>query len=113
MTWSYKWGDKVDFYYKLQAQNTLRAEDVAPNVEPFGFYIEAFQELSTCRSSGFGISAIPFIAIVEYAKLYGMDEEDFEDFLYVIRAMDSELIRLESKKQGTKNGSTGNKRNNS
>ena len=78
-------------------------------MEPFGIYIEAFHELSTCRPSGFGISAIPFVAIVEYAKLYGIEGEDFDDFLYVIRAMDSELLRLEAKKQ-SKDGSTGSKR---
>ena len=83
-----------------------------PNVEPFGLYIDAFRELSTCRPSGFGISPIPFVAIVEYAKLYGIEGEEFDDFLYIIREMDSELIRLESSKtKQSDNGSTGNKRN--
>lgn len=120
MAWSFQWSGKVDFYHKLQAQGTLRPDDIAPNlscvgairteIEPFTLYIEAFTELSTCRPSGFGISSIPFLAIVEYAKLYGIEGEDFDDFLYVIRAMDSEMIRLESKKQ-VKDGSSGNKRN--
>lgn len=74
-------------------------EDLEPKVEPFSFYLEAYRELSTCRPSGFGISAIPFVAVVEYAKLYEIVGEDFEDFLYIIRSMDSEQIRLEQKKQ--------------
>lgn len=84
-----------------------------PNVEPFSFYIEAFQELSSCRPGGFGISPIPFVAIIEYAKLYDIRGEDFEDFLYFIRKMDSELLRLESTKQQpqVKNGPKGNQRN--
>jgi hypothetical protein len=96
----------------------LKPEDAAPNVEPFMFYVEAFQELSTCRPSGFGISAIPFVAVVEYAKLYGIEGEDFHEFLYIIRRMDSELLKLEadkSKKEpkttGTKNGGNPSKRN--
>jgi hypothetical protein len=81
------------------------------------FYVEAFQELSTCRSGGFGLSAIPFVAIVEYAKLYEIEGDDFHEFLDIIRRMDSELLKLENAKQksdskkGPKNGgntSTGN-----
>lgn len=84
----------------------LRPEDVAPNVDPFALYLTAFRELSTCRPSGFGASAIPFMAIVEYAKVYGIAEEDFEEFLYVIRRMDDAYLEAESQKQGSKSGPT-------
>ena len=86
-----------------------------PNVSQFSFYLEAFRELSTCRPSGFGLSPIPFTAIVEYARIYGVDE--FNEFLDLIRAMDSELLKLESNNsQGTStkkksNGKSGNSRN--
>lgn len=90
----------------------LKPEDKKPHVEPFHFYVEAFNELSTCRSNGFGISAIPFVAVVEYAKLYGITGEDFSDLLYIIRTMDAELIRLESTKQkAPTNGNKTSKRN--
>ena len=122
MAWSYKWEGKLDFYYSLEAKNSVRPEDRIPNlkcvgsisaeIEPFALYLEAFQELSTCRPSGFGVSPIPFVAIVEYAKLYGIEGEEFHDFLYVIRSMDSEVMRLESKKQSGKNGTSGSKGNN-
>lgn len=78
-----------------------------PNVEQFEFYIEAFRELSTTRSSAFGIGPIPFTAIVEYAKIYEVD--DFDDFMYFIRSMDSEYLRLENEeqtKQANKNGNS-------
>jgi hypothetical protein len=55
------------------------------------------------------MSPIPFTAVVEYARLYGVG--DFHEFLDVIREMDSELLQLENKKQSTqtKKNSDGNK----
>lgn len=102
------WSSKLDFYYKLQADGNLRPEDVAPNVDGFDLYVKAFRELNTCRPSGFGVAAIPFTAIVEYAKVYGIPEEDFDEFLYVIRRMDEVYTDIESKKQGSKSGNTTN-----
>lgn len=95
------------------AQGMLKPGDVEPNVGPFSFYVEAFKELSTCRPSGFGVSAIPFMAIVEYAKLYGIEGEEFHEFLYLIRAMDSELIKLSEKpsKPKTEKSENGGKTN--
>lgn len=78
-------------------------DDLAPNVEPFGFYIESFRELSTCRSQGFGMGPIPFTAIIDYSKIYNV--EDFDEFLYFIRLMDSKVIELETKKMRKEDGS--------
>jgi hypothetical protein len=88
----------MDFYHHLQSKGMIsKPEDIAPNVEPFVFYIEAFHELSSCRPSGWGISPIPFTSIVEYAKIYEVG--DFNEFLDIMRIMDAELIRLENDKQ--------------
>jgi hypothetical protein len=106
VAWGFKWESKLDFYYHLQSKGILKPDDVAPNVEPFHFYLDAFRELSSCRPGGFGISPIPFTAIVEYAKLYDVGE--FHEFLDIIRSMDSELIRLESKSNKAPN-TTGKK----
>lgn len=54
--------------------------------------------------------AIPFTAIVEYAKVYEVDY--FDEFLSTIRSMDNEILRLErlrssknaKTKKGVKNG---------
>jgi hypothetical protein len=53
------------------------------------------------------LSPIPFSAIVEYAKINDLDEEDFYDLLYIIRLMDNKLLALENKESGNKD----NKRN--
>lgn len=66
-------------------------------MEPFQFYVEAFRELSTCRQSGFGSSPIPFTAIVEYSKIYEVD--DFHEFLDIIRKMDAEYLKLDAQSQ--------------
>lgn len=91
----------------------LKPEDIAPDVQGFDFYLDAFRELSTCRAGGFGVTPIPFMAIVEYAKIYGIDEDEFQEFLDIIRRMDSEFIKLEneSSKKKTNNGGTTGKRN--
>ena len=53
------------------------------------FAYQAFWELTTCRPVGFGVGAIPWSAIREYALAYGVDEEeDFSEFTLLIRAMD-------------------------
>lgn len=73
----------------------LKAEDVEPELGPFGFYFDAFQELSSCRNSSVGPGPIPFTAIVEYSNLY--DIEDREDFHYLIRLMDNTFLKLAEK----------------
>jgi hypothetical protein len=86
----------------------LRPEDMEPPLDPFGFYFDAFQELSSCRQSGFGPGPIPFTAALEYSTLYEIEDRD--DFLYLIRVMDNTYLSLEAekskKKSGAKNGSS-------
>lgn len=77
------------------ADGKIAAKDLSPNVEPFKFYRDAFIELSTCRG---GNGPIPFTSIVEYFKIYGDGEEEFDDFIHIIRVMDNKLLELESKK---------------
>lgn len=46
-------------------------------------------ELSTDRPVGLDRGAIPFSSIVAYAARYGIDDlEEFERFLFLIRALD-------------------------
>lgn len=85
------------------SKGKILPDDIAPNVEPFGFYIDAFRELSSCRNQGFGIGPIPFTAIVDYSKIYNVEE--FDDFLYFIRLMDSKIIELETNKMRKEDGS--------
>jgi len=76
----------------------LKPDSKKPEVEAFNFYISAFNELGTCRSSGMGEGPIPFTSIAEYAKIYKIEQgEEFFEFLYYIRAMDSEYLKVRSK----------------
>lgn len=99
-----KWEGKYAFYENLVATNKIKPEHLRPDVTGFGFYIDAFRELSTCRPSSFDVGPIPFTAVVEYAKIFEVGPDDFEEFLYVIRAMDSEFLKAQNKKAAPKNG---------
>lgn len=84
------------FYDNLLAQGILKEEDMEPDVGPFSLYLDAFRELSSCRINGMAVGQIPFTAIVEYARLFDID--DFPDFHYLIRLMDDCFLDLELKK---------------
>jgi len=53
---------------------------------------------------------IPFTAIVEYARVYNIEE--LEDFIYYIRRLDNIYIESERKKNGKNNSDKSNKSNN-
>lgn len=81
----------------------IKPEDQNPDLGPFDFYMLAFGELGSCRQIGMAVGPIPFTAIVEYSRLY--DVGDFERFLYLIRRMDAEFLRLQMAKQDSKTSS--------
>ena len=58
-------------------------------------YIKAFWELSTCRQIGMSEGPIPWIGIVEYCKHKGIYEVD--DFVEIIRALDSAYLEFRGK----------------
>ena len=52
--------------------------------------------------------SISFTSIVEYYKIYG-DGEDFDEFLYLVRVMDSAFVEAqELKKKGKAKDGTAN-----
>ena len=79
----------------------LSESDLKPDIGPFSFYLDAFKELGTCRTSAMSVGPIPFTAITEYSRLY--DVGDFDEFLFVIRKMDDTLLELEGKRNGQGN----------
>jgi hypothetical protein len=87
---------------------------MCPDTSAFLYYIDAFKELISCKTSE--TASIPFTSIVEYFKIYGADDS-FDDFLYIMRQMDSVYIEFENerlkKSQGKNNGSTKSSKNNS
>jgi hypothetical protein len=87
------------------SRGMLKSEDYEPELGPFVFYFDAFQELSSCRHSSFGPGPIPFTAIAEYSTLY--DIEDRDEFHYLIRIMDNSFLKLENKKKQKRDSNSG------
>jgi hypothetical protein len=83
----------------LLARGKVRKEDEEPNIGAFSYYVEAYNELATCRT-GMDVSPIPFTAIAEYARIYNV--EDFEDFLSLIRRIDNFIMKKEKAKHGSR-----------
>lgn len=62
------------------------------------FYWEAFCDLHSCRNNGMSVGCIPWSAVNEYARRYGISDYEFDDFNYVISKLDSEFIAWCDKK---------------
>ena len=60
-------------------------------------YYNAFWELSTCRSTGWGLGPIPWLAMREYALVYELTEDQEEDLYYFIREMDNAYVAYHNK----------------
>jgi hypothetical protein len=87
----------MSYYDNLVIKGMIKEDDKEPDVGPYSFYLAAFNELGTCRQVGMGLGPIPFTSIVSYFNLYGEGILDFEDFLYIIRCMDSKFMSLVNK----------------
>ncbi len=61
------------------------------------FVYQAFWDLDTCRSRGYGMGPIPWVAINEYALRYSVN--DFDYFTRIILAMDTVYLEENEKKQ--------------
>lgn len=87
---------------------------MCPDTSGFLYYIDAFKELISCKTSE--TASIPFTSIVEYFKIYGADDS-FDDFLYIMRQMDMVYIEFENEKlkksQGKNNARKSNPKSNS
>lgn len=61
-------------------------------------YIQAFFDLDSDRNHQFAPMAIPWTSIKDYAVAFGLDEEQTEDMMFLVRKMDNEhLKRLSAK----------------
>lgn len=93
-------------YYNLLNRGFVKPEDTEPDIAGFEFYYDAFQELSTSRSIGLGVGPIPFTAIVEYSRIYELEE--FEEFAYIIRKMDNAFLELNAQESNSKENKSAN-----
>lgn len=64
-------------------------------------YLEAFFDLDSQRNHGFGVSNIPFLYIIDYAKAFEFDDEQTSDLVYLIRRMDGEHCKRLAEKAKT------------
>lgn len=99
-----RWRKEIETgqYYDLVQRGFIKEADQEPPIDGFEYYVDAFRELNTSRPVGLDLAAIPFTAIVDYFKIYGIG--DFDEFLYVIRRMDDVFIELNSASQKAEGG---------
>lgn len=64
----------------------LEAPELVPGLQ---LYLDAFYELDSERSYGFGAGPIPYTIILSYATTYELDAEQTEDLIYFVRRMDA------------------------
>ena len=56
------------------------------------WYLDAFSSLSMSRQMGMGLGYIPFSEIAKYAEIIGHIEDDVQDFIQIVQAMDSAYL---------------------
>lgn len=116
MKWTFKWAKELEsgiYYHRLLPEGFVKPEDTEPPTDGLDFYVDAFRELSTCRPGGMGLLPIPFTAIVEYSRIYEL--EDLEEFAYVIRSMDDTFIKeyvADQQRRGNDGGGNADAKNN-
>lgn len=69
------------------------------------FYLQAFFDLNSERFSGFAAMPIPWRALQSYAEYYGLDNDDFEDFQFILRKMDDAYLDTVNKNGNTPDSS--------
>jgi hypothetical protein len=62
-------------------------------------YLQAFFDLDAERTHALALTPIPWTSINAYSIAYGLEEEQTEDLLYLIRKMDNAHLARLSKKQ--------------
>lgn len=100
------------YYEQLLPRGFIKPEDQEPCVDGLDFYLDAFRDLNSCRPSGLDLSPIPFTAVVEYFRIYAIDD-DFDEFAYLIRHMDNAYMKAmneasDTEKRGKNGSGTGN-----
>ena len=62
------------------------------------FYMRSFDDLNTCRNSGFGLSPIAWTDILTYAVHKELDKDLQEAFIQIIRQMDQSFMEYQTEK---------------
>lgn len=65
------------------------------------FYLQAFRDLNTCRSTGWNVGPIPWRDMLDYAQTHQLDETGTHLFMETLRAMDQAFLKwCEDNKDG-------------
>lgn len=62
-------------------------------------YMDAFLELDTDRDIGFGLGPIPWSSMHTYALAHGLDGEEYHNFMFLVRQLDSAYIKHRQSKE--------------
>lgn len=65
-------------------------------------YLNAFLDLDSERSHGFGLTAIPWTSIKQYADAFELDEVQTSDLFFFVKKMDQAHLKRLDAKQNTK-----------
>ena len=72
----------------------------APQLLPgLDFFYIAFLELSTCRDVGMGLGPIPWTAMNAYAERYGLEDDDFAEFTWLLKRLDATYLQQQDEKR--------------
>jgi hypothetical protein len=98
-----EWGEALPAIKRAASHGSAAAIarlDSEPKLSPWlaGVW-SAFRRLSTCRQLGMGMGPIPWTAVKDYALMEGMDRDEFTEFDYLIEAMDSEYLAVQSERR--------------
>lgn len=62
------------------------------------FYFTAFLELTSCRTIGFGVGPIPWLAIIKYCEIHEVEGDQRDDLIYHVQVLDGVYLDWENKK---------------
>lgn len=73
------------------------------------FVLTAFYNLSSCRQFGEGVPGpIPWDKVVQYASRAGLDEENTETLVFIMREMDAAYLKWYERRLAAKTPKKGN-----
>src|SRR3546814_6195688 len=93
-------GSRAEWFEALAAEGErVPALDRRPSLSGLRWYWDAFHDLHTCRPYGFGGPLdIPWSAIDQWARRHGIENDEFDALVTVIRAMDRAWLGLQAKR---------------
>lgn len=99
-----EWQGKEDFLLQLEEEGKpVPALDRKPDITGLEWIYNAFWELCSCRpASDMGITAIPWVAINDFAGRDKLNDQEFNFFLHCIRGMDNIYLKVMRQRADTK-----------